>query len=541
MHFYNDMLSKNIFMYNSNIKNINYYLHPYYGYIDNTKKYIWSFQFYLINPFLFNCIKTKYRDIFNHTFDIKKCKPISYIILLEYDTSTCSCILNNIEKIKNDISIILNTYNQSINIYLLIQNFQNLYNYDETIIYYSQLNNYQNCHIYIDFNLVDVLQTNTSFVVSNMHNSLFLLCFHFALPVIVLSDTKDCSQHLSTFHSNLKLDNLNDVYSNILMFKKYILPHFELTNISENKKFIQHPLLRNVFKQQNIYNLNNSKQILSNIYLHNNFNDQYYYLHSVIQKYTSYTHVYNTDEANVLILSVDESNLHKSVNKGVENKTIVTLDYNTNISTSNDKNFYRYELIKNKEFTFIKSNYELDNLIFHNLINYNNSAPVILILDNAYNHYANITKWIETWKHIVSFIESTIDITNIKIKIHPNNSESDTVINLLKTTFPIKYLIDSNITLDVLLQSPIRFCFQLNGSSYVKCIQYGVLIFSTKLFCDHEKCLFSLNDINNIDSIIDSYQKIRYSVLKKYVNKCLISSDDISNGVFFNKLQQLTC
>jgi hypothetical protein len=247
MSYYNTF-SKNPFINDSNdsnIKNINYYLHPLYGYINNSKKYLWSYQFYISNPFLFNLVKSKHPFYRQHKqFIIDNTKPISYIILLDYDIKSRKCILDNRVKLLNDINIIQEYYKSKVNIYLIISNLEYLSNYNDTIEYYKNIFT----NLCINFDLIEVLKYNTSFVVCNKYNSLFLLCFKFNIPITVLSDTTKHSQHLSMFHCDLKFKNMDNIAYNICLYEEYILPYFELECVSDNKRLFTHSLLRDVLK-----------------------------------------------------------------------------------------------------------------------------------------------------------------------------------------------------------------------------------------------------------------------------------------------------
>ena len=78
----------------------------------------------------------------------------------------------------------------------------------------------------------------------------------------------------------------------------------------------------------------------------------------------------------------------------------------------------------------------------------------------------------------------------------------------------------------------IKFCVIYNGSSYIKCVQNGVMVKSNKY--DLSVGIFDLENKNILEEL-EIYKINRDEIFDRLLNK-IVSLDNIKNGHFFNKV-----
>lgn len=518
------------------IDNIICDLHPLFGYFDNVKKYYWSYKSILIYPYFFyniqNIIQQQNIIQNNIFFILSKQKPISYYIIIQ--------LTNNLEieisisKIKHDIlKLKLHYPSNIINVFLPIQENDTFLTSSITSTLSNELNTINNCFLFTTFDWKDILQNNTFFVASNVFSPLFILCYKFNLPIVVISDLIPYRHHLKLFFADIFLRNLNNISSRINLFITHVLPFFELSDLT-NLKTLQNPFFKFLI-QQSINQVSIQYNNSNTIYIHENFNHEYANMLESITK-SPFVLTSFIKKASIIVLSVDESVFMKSLIKIKTNNYILLFDINPMIISNNNDNFFRYSLIHNGHIKTLTYKQSFENFYLSQNICYNETGYILVLLDNYNNfQYSSKLSWIEKWKPIFNKLKTYQSY--FKIKLHPNN---EIVKYTLINTFNIdeKNIIYKDILLENLLsKNDIKFCVQKTGTSYIKCIQYGVLIFSLNDTVDYTKCIFCLdNDINSINKTIETYINSKTYVFQNYINNNIINQSELLNGRFFTLL-----
>lgn len=501
-------------------------IHPLFGYKNNVPKYIWSYKSYVFNPFFFNIMNDIEPNTIKHEHNfnnLSKIQIITYYIIIQFNHNLSVNI--DIAKIKQDISKLKKSYPASkINIYLPIT-IEHDFDFILTKLY--SLENIHNCFVNTNFELKSVLQS-TCFVVSNILSPLFILCYQYNKPLVVLSDNNPYRQHIAAFCSNIQLTNLNCISKNISIFLTKVFPYFECIDI-HNFKFIKNPLFNFLLKQSpnkitgHCFNLNN-------VYVHENLNHEYINVIQGLSK-SSFNKSNTIDNAHLIILSIDESPFMKSVINIKTNNYILFLDLNPNIVSNKSELLFRYSLLHNGAYENLVYPQSLNNLFYSKNVHHCEIGYVLVLLDN-YNglQYSSKSSWIEKWTPIFNKLK----LYNVKVKLHPNNEIAK---EILIETFNIdeKSIINKDVLLESLLSNhDIKFCVQRTGTSYIKCIQYGILIFSLNETVDYSKCIFCLDD--NINFVTETYIHSKTKVFQNYINNNIIKKSELLNSNFFYHL-----
>ena len=516
------IINKNIHLskkHNFNVFSNNYYydhnaifkdslifdIHPLYGYIDshNNIKYVWSYGYYLINPQYFHTFKFECSNDNNNILVDNK-KQISYFIVFE--SLDESYIQNLIETIKKDIQHMYTIYTNKIVIYsyfkvnALDEHFQITYN----------------------FNTISIIKISC-FLMCNTYCQIFMLAYTYGVNVVCF-DKKD--DFMSIFFINDLNTNVNIINANISKFV-LLIEYFTVDNIgccNFLKNHIIKPLLSVEFKF-----LNSKKwSTYDNIYLHGECKHMYHSLRKGIIQ-SNLNLVTEFCENTFCCFLISENTMSKMLCR--KNTNFLVFDDNKCVYVKNDKITlirYYYCHFNNKS---LQQHHNLSDFIYKKNISVFDQGIILCILDNSSGlFYKNVKEWYDIWHNVLKHI-STRYTNSVVVKLHPNDAN-----NLY--FWKLKEIYNFDITpdeLDVFFSKhKMFFCVLQNGSSYLKCLQHGIVAFSFTKY-DETKCVYALSD--SIDEKVKThYTNHRYETFKNELNR-LVNMNDVLNGKFFTQLR----
>jgi hypothetical protein len=141
--------------------------------------------------------------------------------------------------------------------------------------------------------------------------------------------------------------------------------------------------------------------------------------------------------------------------------------------------------------------------------------------------YKNQLDWFNSWKDIFNFLFKYYN-NKIVVKLHKNDENNKYIKELRE-----KYEIDTIDTkINELLDDTIKFCVLNNGSTYIKCVQKGVLVKSNNY--DNTKGIYDLMDLN-IENELYKYSQNRFEIFENLLNQ-IVSLENIKNGTIFNDI-----
>lgn len=238
-------------------------IHPLYGYCDIKKKYVWSYGFYLYNPFMFeqlNCI-SKHCTIYKNENTM-----ISYYIVFEKKDLSLEDNNNILYKITNDILNLIKLFGKN---KIKIYSTKNIF--DTKVLY--------NLPIIINFNLIDILK-ETYILVTNIFSQIFCIAhLHNVKVICTQDDVYDI--YLSKFFYTLDTFTKENKSKNIEKYLEY-LTFFSINDpIDVYKECYVNEyfhMLNKTTQNAFLYVKNNYELFYSSIYVHHETN----HLHNTI-------------------------------------------------------------------------------------------------------------------------------------------------------------------------------------------------------------------------------------------------------------------
>ena len=198
------------------------------------------------------------------------------------------------------------------------------------------------------------------------------------------------------------------------------------------------------------------------------------------------------------------------------------------MNESNQNNQFCRYYIKEYNTKFMKQNHDIDLFYYSKKVNYYENGLIVCILDNSNGlFYNNQLDWFNSWKDIFHFLFKHFD-NKIVVKLHKND-ENNKYIEKLKEFYKIDII---STKINELLDDKIKFCVLNNGSTYIKCIQKGVLVKSNNY--DNTKGIYDLMELN-IENELDKYSQNRFEIFENLLNQ-IVSLDNIKNGTIFNDI-----
>jgi hypothetical protein len=487
-------------------------IHPLYGYYDIQNKYVWSYGFYLYNPFMFeqfNCI-SKYCTIYKNENTI-----ISYYIVFEKKELSLEDNNNILYKIKNDILNLIKLFGKN---KIKIYSTKNIF--DTKVLY--------NLPIIINFNLIDILK-ETYILVTNIFSQIFCIA-HFHNVKVICTQDDVYNIYLSKFFYTL--DNFIEE-SKSKNIEKY-LQYLNYFSINDPIDVYKECCVNEYFKLLNIttqnallYVKNNNELLYSSIYV---LHEAKHLYNTILNGITNskYKLSKTISKNSIICFFMSENTFSKYFLKNSNNPIIA---FDDNVFTMNDSNqnnqFCRY-YIKEYNTKFMKQNHDIDLFYYSKKINYYENGIIVCILDNSNGlFYNNQLDWFNSWKDIFHFLFKYYD-NKIVVKLHKND-ENNKYIEKLKELYKIDII---STEINELLDDKIKFCVLNNGSTYIKCIQKGVLVKSSNY--DNTKGIYDLMELN-IENELDKYGQNRFEIFENLLNQ-IVSLDNIKNGTIFNDI-----
>lgn len=513
-------LKKNIYMNsffneneNDNFSNcFNIDIHPLYGYFDIEKLYVWSYGFYLYNVFMFDTFQynsnNEIRDINDNTL-------ISYYIVFEQKDLSLDEETNLLYKIKNDILNLIKLFGKTkIKIYSIKKTFSS--------------NDLYNLPIITKFHLIDILK-ESRLLITNVFSQIFCLAHLYNVKVVCTQkDVFDV--FLSKFFYTLEDVNKLNKSRNIEKYLQYI-KFFSINNPNDvntecyvNDFF---KLFNKTTKNVLFYLKNNDSSSYSSIYVHHESKHLYNTIINGI-KQSKYNLSQSITRNTLICIYMSENTLSKQFLKN-SNNPVIAFDNNVFIMNNiTQKNLFCRYYIKTFNTKFIKQKHNTDLFHYSNIENYCENGIILCILDNSNGlFYKNQLDWFNAWKEIFDFIFKYYK-NKVIVKIHKND-DYNKYIDQLKQMYTIEFI---NTNIDNLLDNNINFCVLNYGSTYIKCVQKGILVKSNRY--DNTKGIYDLKDLD-IFSQLDKFIKNRFEIFKNLLNQ-IVSLEDIKNGNFFNNI-----
>lgn len=513
-------IKKNIYMnsfFNENLDNnfsncFNIDIHPLYGYYDIQKLYVWSYGFYLYNIFMF--------DTFQYTSNNSKSYAnnntlISYYIVFEKINLSLEEETNFLYKIKNDILNLIKLFEKN-----EIKIFSTKTFFSTKVLY--------NLPIITEFHLIDILK-ESKLLITNIFSQIFCIAHLYNVRVVCTQDDV-FDVYLSKFFYTLEnVDRLN-ISKNIEKYLEYI-NLFSINNpIDVNKECYGNEsfkLLNKTSQNVLLYLKNNEQSSYSSIYVHHESKHLYNIIKNGVKK-SKYELSKTISKNSLICFFMSENTLSKHLVK-YSNNPIIAFDDNVFIMNDLNQNnlFCRY-YIKTLNTNFLKQNHDIDLFHYSKKVKYYENGIILCILDNSNGlFYKNQLEWFNSWKDILHFLFEYYD-NKIIVKLHKND-EYNKYIEQLKDLYTIEFI---NTKMDNLFNDEIKFCVLNYGSTYIKCVQKGILVKSNHY--DHSKGIYDLKELD-ILSELNKYSKHRFEIFENLLNQ-IVSLENIKNGVFFNDI-----
>lgn len=497
-------------------------VHPLYGYEERQQKYVWSFGYYLYNLFMFSHFNENSFSFESKWKNKTKNKITSYYIIYGNDSFLSKCEENEIIKtIQLDIIKLKKEFPDNIiKIYSCKENKLTKKKFLDGIFMYTE------------FDLINVLK-ESDFLVTNKFSQIFCIAYLYNVKVICTQD--DVFGYYNNFfffnYQNVYNDDVY-IYNNIGKYLKYI-DHFSL--------YQPHDICTNCIYNIHFKRLNETTSVClpymketNNIsekrciYVHHEAKHLYNVIQNGVDK-SILSNTKNVNEDSIIIFFMSENRISKQL---LLEKQLPVITFDDNIfimkDSKHDKLFCRYYIKNFKTITLIQEN-NRELFYFSKTIKYNHDGIILCILDNSKGlFYNNNTKWFEYWSNVLRYLSKIYNNNQISVKLHKNDYNNIYREHMNKE-FTIHIEEDS---VDNLLKKKIKFCVIHNGSSYIKCVQNGVMVKSNKY--DLSEGIFDLENKNILEEL-EIYKINRDEIFDRLLNK-IVSLDNIKNGHFFNKV-----
>jgi hypothetical protein len=479
-------------------------IHPLFGY-KNVKKYVYSYGFYIANLYLYENFKRNTKIHQQKNFDNTMKELIIYYIVFEkYDIEYINS-LN--QQIKEDLRKLIKL-NKCIKIY--------------SPKFHGHLD--KKLDIQYEFELETDLQ-NCFLVVCNTYSTIFLLAYEYNVNVLCMKT--DIYEIYPFFVNEKNLLSNKDVNFEICCYKLF-LNFFTFDDLlSFGFSVLENSLINEMFKtmKSTINHIKESTKSLS-IYIHPNTKNIYNILRIGVKNSTFNLGI-EQHEDTLICFYVSENKVSKTLLKG-KKMNIIAFDNNVFRMNTTNVVYFRYYV---NEFNTqsVPQNNNKDLFFYNSKFNHVMDGTILCILDNSNGlFYNDFMEWRCIWEKYFRFLKNNFS-NRILIKVHTND-QNEHVYDLCK-----KYNFElTNESLDDVLKQPLYFSVIHNGSSYIKCLQHGVLLLS---FSDKEdRCVYNL--FSNINHAYKLYMKQRERNFNTQLD-CVVSIDNIMNGSFFNKIKLL--
>lgn len=489
-------------------------IHPLYGYLPDKEKYVWSFGYYLYNLFMFN----NYDEFFfssNLSFENIN-NIISYYIIYSDLSDDEEDIIYTVQ---SDIRDLKKRFPENnIKIYSLKNNIK--------IKYIEEI------FVQTEFDLINLLNESL-FLVTNKFSQIF--CIAYLYKVKVVCTQEDIYQHYQNiffFTYDNVLDDNPYILNNIEKYFKY-LDEFSLNSTQDVFENCIHNKHFKKLTDTTVSCLSHFKDpnltTKKSIFIHHEAKHLYNIIQSGAEK-SKFSLTNNVDQHSIIAFFMSENKLSKQL----LDYDLPVIAFDDNIFMMNDSkhnnSFCRYYINRFNTNQFIQNN-DMKLFLFSNKIRYFNDGIILCILDNStglfYNK--NTDTWIKHWRKVFLYLIETYSDNQICVKIHKNDKKNKYIQEIIK-----KYnvLVEEDVLDNLLLKKEIKFCVLCNGSSYVKCVQTGILVKSNKY--DESVGIYDLEKKNIVEEL-EKYENCREQIFYNLLNK-VVSLENIKNGVFFKQI-----
>lgn len=496
--------------------NIHVDVHPTYGYVehDDSPRYIWSYGFYLANPFMFERYRLSNSTTTSEEPPSSKGGSTSYIlyyIVYEQDPSDLVYIETLRSKLRSDIAVLRSRF-------------------DANIIVCS----WCECALLeAEFPLVDSsdlrrLIRSSSFVVCNARSQLFWLAYECDRTVSCLNEEDPYMLYGSFFLEIDRFEERNKVLSNIRKYRNFMESHFVVSDPDRvglacfaNSYFKEMAKISQIPRVGGVSTLSEE---VPKIFLHPQIAQLYNVAKLGLEKCEGcYESILPTSETHTCIYMTENA-----LSKRILGSFSGLIAFDDNVFKMNESKglFYRY-YVNSFDTPLMEQGHDTRVFFYDSNIRYDESGLILCVLDNSGGlFYDKREDWYLTWNLIFEYIVSTYGQSKVLVKPHPNEGDREMPESLC--TKHGLMLTDRNID-EVLETESMRFCVLEHGSTHVKCVQHGVLAKSARP--SPKRGTFDLFTENVSDQVLE-YSVCRKKIFERLLNS-VVSIESIASGVFF--------
>jgi hypothetical protein len=503
-------------------------VHPLYGYVDIPNIYIWSYGINFNNVF-FNNYLNVYND--HKPFRTNNNQNILYFIVFEaFDDAYIEKLIENIYidliKIKqnneNEIKFISYFKNDKI-----LKEFNVLHEFDLT-------NEIKNCS-YIVINRPCQLTILAYYI-----NQTRCYCFYESQydpykEIILYSFIED--------NDSLKAKNINNMLKNLELFTLKNLNNInhQILHSSVFNKYLQYRkiLMRPLVKKYDAFMLN----------------DDGYKEFELFKNLSQTLEI--SSKTLVLTFCVNENVLSYMFLKKYMN--IIFFDYDPIIHNNNSVCFryYIFNYFSNISLSLYTNKIKELDVFFEQKATIDTNGKIIVCFDYSNGLHVKDTKtWKTKWNNELDFIINTYTKNEIILKFHPNDTNytsNNYDIKKVDKLHTLKYInndilenkrvsLSYNNLENILKDNNICFVYvDACSSTYLKCLQYGKLIFSKNEISSKNIFCINNNSLSIDKYLYDSFNKFSLNRLNALEDnlKNLVRKEDLENCFFFEKFKHL--
>lgn len=501
--------------------NVHVDVHPTYGYMEHEEdspRYVWSYGFYLANPFMFD----RYRSSNSTTTPEEppfeeggSTNYILYYIVYEEDPSDPVYMEALRSKVRSDIALLRSRFNANITV----------------------CSWYECALLAAEFPLVDSsdlrsLIRSSSFVVCNARSQLFWLAFECDRTVSCLNEEDPYRLYGSFFLEIDRFEERNEVLSNIRNYKNFVDSHFVVSDPNRaGLGCFVNPYFKEMAKISQIPRVWHpstlSKGKAPKIFIHPEIAQLYNVSRLGLRKCAGASESLVPSSDAYTCMYMTENTLSKRILRPFSG----LIAFDDNVFKMNDSRalLFRY-YVNSFDTPLIEQHHDEGMFFYSSDVRYDEHGWILCVLDNSTGlFYDKRDDWYATWDPILEYIGATYGTSKVLVKPHPNEREHELSEGLCGKHGLL--VTDRNID-DIFETERMRFCVLQEGSTHIKCVQHGVLAKSARYSPD--KGTFALFD----DKL--SEQVVNYRVCRKHVFQRLLNSvvriESIASGVFFEKV-----
>ena len=498
--------------------NIHLDLHPTYGYIEHedTPRYIWSYGFYLANPFMYdmyrlsNSTTTTDPSSFDEGgTDLKD--YILYYIVYEEDPSDRMYLEALRSKLRSDIAALRSRF--AANIIMCSWCECELLEGEFALVYSSDLRG---------------MIRSSSFVVCNARSQLFWLAFECDRTVSCL-DAED--PHMLYGRFFLEIDRFHErktVLSNIRNYVEFMESYFAVSDPnSVGIACFANSYFKEIAKNSQISRVLEPPMLskgVTKIFVHPEIAQLYNVAKLGLKNCGCCSESSAPSSETYMCIYMTENDLSKRILRSFSG----LIAFDDNVFKMNDSRelFYRY-YVNSFDTPLIEQPHDKRLFFYSSNLRYDETGLILCVLDNSRGLFYNTRDdWYLTWNVIFEYLRCVYGENKVLVKPHPNERDHDLPESLCAKHGFVLTL--RNID-DVFETEPMMFCVLQYGSTHVKCLQHGVLAKSARPSPD--RGTFDLFEENVSEQAIE-YRACRKKVFERLLNS-VVNIESIASGVFF--------